>query len=193
MSLHPKVIDLTLDRMARLLPLLGDPQLQLPPVIHVAGTNGKGSTQAMIRAGIEAAGQTRPRLYLAASGAVPRTHPASPAQIIPEPDLAALLDECEAANGGAPITFFEITTCAAFLAFARVPADCTLLEVGLGGRWDATNVIDAAAAVGHHPGVAGPSAVSRRDGGRDRDVEGRDHQARRALRGRAADRPRGWR
>lgn len=140
MALHPKVIDLTLDRMARLLPALGDPHLALPPVIHVAGTNGKGSTQAMIRAGIEAAGQSA---HAYTSPHLARFHERIrvAGQIIPEAELAALLEDCEAANGGAPITFFEITTCAAFLAFARVPADYTLLEVGLGGRWDATNVI----------------------------------------------------
>jgi dihydrofolate synthase/folylpolyglutamate synthase len=126
--------------MARLLPALGDPQLALPPVIHVAGTNGKGSTQAMIRAGIEAAGQSA---HAYTSPHLARFHERIrvAGQIIPETELAALLEDCEAANGGAPITFFEITTCAAFLAFARVPADYTLLEVGLGGRWDATNVI----------------------------------------------------
>jgi dihydrofolate synthase/folylpolyglutamate synthase len=140
MALHPKIIDLTLDRMTRLLPRLGDPQLRLPPVIHVAGTNGKGSTQAMIRAGIEAAGQTA---HAYTSPHLARFHERIrvAGQIIPEADLAALLEECEAANGGDPITFFEITTCAAFLAFARTAADWTLLEVGLGGRWDATNVI----------------------------------------------------
>jgi dihydrofolate synthase/folylpolyglutamate synthase len=112
----------------------------LPPVIHVAGTNGKGSTQAMIRAGIEAAGQTA---HAYTSPHLARFHERIrvAGQIIPEADLAALLEECEAANGGDPITFFEITTCAAFLAFARTAADWTLLEVGLGGRWDATNVI----------------------------------------------------
>ena len=142
MALHPKVIDLTLDRMARLLPRLGDPQLHLPPVIHVAGTNGKGSTQAMIRAGIEAAGQTA---HAYTSPHLARFHERIrvAGRIIPEADLARLLEDCEQANGGDPITFFEITTCAAFVAFARTPADWTLLEVGLGGRWDATNVIGA--------------------------------------------------
>lgn len=140
MALHPKIIDLTLERMARLLPRLGDPQLRLPPVIHVAGTNGKGSTQAMIRAGIEAAGQTA---HAYTSPHLARFHERIrvAGRIIPEPQLTALLAECEEANGSDPITFFEITTCAAFLAFARTPADWTLLEVGLGGRWDATNVI----------------------------------------------------
>jgi dihydrofolate synthase/folylpolyglutamate synthase len=140
-SLHPKVIDLTLDRLERLLPLLGSPERAIPPVIHVAGTNGKGSTQAMIRAGLEAAGK---RVHAYTSPHLARFHERIrvAGDIIPEPQLVALLEECEAANGGEPITFFEITTAAAFLAFARTPADYTLLEVGLGGRWDATNVID---------------------------------------------------
>jgi dihydrofolate synthase / folylpolyglutamate synthase len=107
----------------------------------VAGTNGKGSTIAMIRAGLEAAGQPGACLHLAASRALPRAHPAG-GRLIDEDRLIALLETCEAANGGAPITFFEITTAAAFLAFAEEPADMVLLEVGLGGRLDATNVID---------------------------------------------------
>ena len=144
MGLHPKIIDLSLDRMQRLLASLGHPERDLPPVIHIAGTNGKGSTQAMIRAGLEAAGR---RVHAYTSPHLARFHErirlAGP--IIPEPDLAALLDEVEAANAGAPITFFEVTTAAALLAFARTPADFTLLEVGLGGRLDATNVVDAPA------------------------------------------------
>jgi dihydrofolate synthase/folylpolyglutamate synthase len=141
MTLHPKVIDLTLDRVHRLLAALGHPERQIPPVIHIAGTNGKGSTQAMIRAGLQAAGQ---RVHAYTSPHLARFHERIriAGQLIEEPQLAALLDECVTANGGDPITFFEITTCAAFLAFARTPADWTLLEVGLGGRLDATNVID---------------------------------------------------
>ncbi|MDE3079289.1 MAG: bifunctional folylpolyglutamate synthase/dihydrofolate synthase [Paracoccaceae bacterium] len=141
MSLHPKVIDLTLDRVHRLLAALDHPERALPPVIHIAGTNGKGSTQAMIRAGLEAAGQ---RVHAYTSPHLARFHERIrvAGELISEPDLSALLEECEAANGGQPITFFEITTCAAFLAFARTPADATLLEVGLGGRLDATNVVD---------------------------------------------------
>jgi len=144
MALHPKIIDLTLDRVWRLLDRLGNPQRALPPVIHVAGTNGKGSTQAMIRAGLEGAGL---RVHAYTSPHLVRFHERIrvAGDLITEPALAALLDECEAANDGAPITFFEITTCAAFLAFARTPADCLLLEVGLGGRLDATNVIDTPA------------------------------------------------
>ncbi|MCL7465862.1 folylpolyglutamate synthase/dihydrofolate synthase family protein [Phaeovulum sp. NW3] len=141
MALHPKVIDLTLDRVHRLLAALGHPERALPPVIHIAGTNGKGSTQAMIRAGLESMGQ---RVHAYTSPHLARFHERIrlAGDLIAEPALAALLDECEAANAGQPITFFEITTCAAFLAFARTPADATLLEVGLGGRLDATNVID---------------------------------------------------
>ncbi|QPH52879.1 bifunctional folylpolyglutamate synthase/dihydrofolate synthase [Pontivivens ytuae] len=141
MSLHPKVIDLTLDRMERLLAALGHPERDLPPVVHVAGTNGKGSTIAMMRAGLESAGQ---RVSVYTSPHLARFHERIrlPDGLIGEADLMALLEECEAVNGGAPITYFEITTCAAFLAFARTPADYLLLEVGLGGRLDATNVVD---------------------------------------------------
>lgn len=141
MSLHPKVIDLTLDRVHRLLAALGHPERALPPVIHIAGTNGKGSTQAMIRAGLEASGD---RVHAYTSPHLARFHERIrlAGELISEPALAALLDECVAANGPEEITFFEITTCAAFLAFARSPADFTLLEVGLGGRLDATNVVE---------------------------------------------------
>jgi len=141
MSLHPKIIDLTLDRVWRLLDALGNPQNDLPPVIHLAGTNGKGSTQAMIRAGLEAAGQ---RVHAYTSPHLARFHERIrlAGALISEDDLSAVLDECYAANGGQSITYFEITTCAAILAMARTPAEFTLLEVGLGGRLDATNVID---------------------------------------------------
>ena len=141
MALHPKVIDLTLDRVWRLLDRLGNPQTDLPPVIHIAGTNGKGSTQSMIRAGLEAEGKT---VHAYTSPHLARFHERIriAGELIAEPDLTAILDECYKANGGADITYFEITTCAAILAFARTPADYTLLEVGLGGRLDATNVID---------------------------------------------------
>ena len=146
--LHPKRIDLSLGRMERLLERLEHPEQKLPPVIHVAGTNGKGSTTAYLKAMLEAAGYgvhvyTSPhlvrfneRIQLAGQGK------GESAKAIAESDLAALLTECETANGDAPITFFEITTACAFLAFARYPADIVLLEVGLGGRLDATNVID---------------------------------------------------
>ncbi|MDO9525721.1 MAG: folylpolyglutamate synthase/dihydrofolate synthase family protein [Gemmobacter sp.] len=141
MALHPKVIDLTLDRVWHLLSALDHPERKLPPVIHVAGTNGKGSTQAMIRAGLEGVGQV---CHAYTSPHLARFHERIriAGGLIAESDLAALLEECEIANGGAPITYFEITTCAAFLGFARTPADALLLEVGLGGRLDATNVIE---------------------------------------------------
>lgn len=141
MSLHPKIIDLTLDRMTRLLDLLGNPERNLPPVIHIAGTNGKGSTLAMIRAGLEGAGH---KVHAYTSPHLARFHERIylGGALIDETHLAEVLEECEAANGGVPITYFEITTCAAILAFSRSPADYTLLEVGLGGRLDATNVID---------------------------------------------------
>ncbi|MDO7633182.1 MAG: bifunctional folylpolyglutamate synthase/dihydrofolate synthase [Paracoccaceae bacterium] len=141
MSLHPKVIDLTLDRVHRLLAALDHPEKSLPPVIHIAGTNGKGSTQAMIRAGLEAEGAL---VHAYTSPHLARFHERIrlAGSLISEPALAALLDEAVAANGPDPITFFEITTVAALLAFARTKADYTLLEVGLGGRLDATNVID---------------------------------------------------
>lgn len=141
MALHPKVIDLTLDRMWRLLQKLGNPQNDLPPVIHIAGTNGKGSTQAMIRAGLEAAGK---RVHAYTSPHLARFHERIrlAGTLIDEDRLSMILDECYEKNGGETITYFEITTAAAILAMARTPADYTLLEVGLGGRLDATNVID---------------------------------------------------
>jgi dihydrofolate synthase/folylpolyglutamate synthase len=144
MALHPKIIDLTLDRVWRLLSALGHPERTLPPAIHLAGTNGKGSTLAFLRAGLSGAGQTA---HAYTSPHLARFHERVrvAGELISEPELAAVLDECEAANGGEPITYFEITTCAALLAFSRVPADWTLLETGLGGRLDATNVIDSPA------------------------------------------------
>ncbi|WP_411709796.1 bifunctional folylpolyglutamate synthase/dihydrofolate synthase [Albidovulum salinarum] len=140
-ALHPKIIDLTLDRVWRLLEALDHPERKLPPVIHIAGTNGKGSTQAMIRAGLEAMGDT---VHAYTSPHLARFHERIrlAGDLISEDHLTEILEECEAANGGIPITYFEITTCAALLAFARTRADWTLLEVGLGGRLDATNVVD---------------------------------------------------
>ena len=141
MALHPKIIDLTLDRMWRCLEAVGNPHEVSPPVVHVAGTNGKGSTQAMIRAGLEAAGDV---VHAYTSPHLARFHERIrvAGEIIDEDRLADFLDEVYEANEGGSITYFEITTVAAFLAFAREPADWTLLEVGLGGRHDATNVID---------------------------------------------------
>ncbi len=142
MALHPKIIDLTLDRVWRLLAALGHPEQRLPPVIHVAGTNGKGSTQAMIRSGLESRGETV-HAYTSPHLAWFHERIRIAGRTIPEADLTALLDECWRANDGQNITFFEITTCAALLGFVRTPADWTLLEVGLGGRLDATNVVEA--------------------------------------------------
>ena len=145
-TLHPVLIDLSLDRVLRLLDALGRPQDHLPPVIHVAGTNGKGSTTAMIRAIAEAAGLsvhvlTSPHLVCF----VERIRLAG--TLIGEEVLADILARVEAANAGQPITFFEIVTAAALLAFAETPSDLCLIEVGLGGRFDATNVVD-------HPAVS---------------------------------------
>ncbi len=140
MSLHPKIIDLTLGRMHRILAALGNPERSIPPVIHIAGTNGKGSTQAMLRAGLEGDG-ARVHAYTSPHLAQFHERIRVAGSLIGEDDLAGLLAECETANGSDTITFFEITTAAAFLAFSRTPADYTLLEVGLGGRLDATNVV----------------------------------------------------
>ena len=139
-SLHPKLIDLSLGRIERLLAALGHPETRLPPVIHVAGTNGKGSTIAFMRAVAEAAGLS---VHVYTSPHLVRFHERIVVNGAPvaEAELAAILEECEDANGGAPVTFFEITTAAAFLAFSRRPADLLLLETGLGGRLDATNVL----------------------------------------------------
>ncbi|MDG1406786.1 MAG: bifunctional folylpolyglutamate synthase/dihydrofolate synthase [Octadecabacter sp.] len=146
MALHPKIIDLTLDRMWRLLNALGNPERRLPPVIHIAGTNGKGSTQAMIRAGLEAQGK---RVHAYTSPHLARFHERIrlAGDLISDDALTEALDRCYTANNGENITYFEITTCAAILAFSETPADYTLLEVGLGGRLDATNVIDPALSI----------------------------------------------
>jgi dihydrofolate synthase / folylpolyglutamate synthase len=141
MALHPKVIDLSLGRVERLLAALGHPERRLPPVVHVAGTNGKGSTVAMIRAGLESGGA---RVHVYTSPHLARFHERIrlAGALIDEGALVRVLERCEAANGTEAITYFEITTCAALAAFAETPADAVLLEVGLGGRLDATNVVD---------------------------------------------------
>jgi dihydrofolate synthase / folylpolyglutamate synthase len=138
--LHPKLIDLSLGRVERLLTALNNPHELLPPVVHVAGTNGKGSTIATLRACLEAGGY---RVHVFTKPHLVRFHERIRlnGRLIEEDALVALLEECERANGGAPITYFEITTVAAFLAFVRAPADIVLIETGLGGRLDATNVI----------------------------------------------------
>ncbi len=144
-ALHPKKIDLSLGRIERLLEILGRPQDRLPPVIHVGGTNGKGSTIAFLRAMLEAAGKS---VHVYTSPHLVRFHErirlGAPGggRYVEEPDLAATLETCETLNDGAPITFFEMTTAAAFKLFAERPADYLLLEVGLGGRFDATNLVD---------------------------------------------------
>lgn len=150
MDLHPKVIDLSLERMHRLLKLLGNPEEKLPPVIHVAGTNGKGSTIATLRAIAEAAGH---RVHVYTSPHLVRFSERIrlAGKIIDEDYLSEILEECEQVNDGEAITYFEITTAAALLAFSRIPADLCLLEVGLGGRLDATNVITQPVAIGITP------------------------------------------
>ena len=139
-ALHPKLIDLSLGRMRRLLEAVGQPQRSLPPVIHVAGTNGKGSVIALLRACLEAAGN-RVHVYVSPHLVAFNERIVLAGKVVDDETLTALLMECETANASAPITFFEITTAAAFLAFARHAADVLLLETGLGGRLDATNVV----------------------------------------------------
>jgi dihydrofolate synthase/folylpolyglutamate synthase len=154
--LHPKSIDLSLDRVNRLLGALGDPHKTLPPTIHVAGTNGKGSVVAFLRAILEAAGL---RVHVFTSPHLRRFNERiviagqSGGQPISERVLHNVLTRAETANAGHPITFFEITTAAAFLAFAEHPADVVLLETGLGGRLDATNVLD-------HPTLTAITSIS---------------------------------
>ncbi len=143
---HPRSIDLGLGRIERLLDRLGNPERSLPPVVHVAGTNAKGSVIAFLRAFIEAAGL---RVHVYTSPHLVRFNERIriAGKVIADDALAALLEECEEANSdgdGDEITFFEITTAAAFLAFSRIPADVTLLETGLGGRLDATTVTEPA-------------------------------------------------
>jgi dihydrofolate synthase / folylpolyglutamate synthase len=139
-GLHPKAIDLSLDRIERLLAALGHPERRLAPVVHIAGTNGKGSTLAMLDAMLQAAGG-RVQRYISPHLVHFNERILFDGRPIAEAELAEVLDVCERVNAGAPITFFEITTAAAFLAFARHPADVVLLETGLGGRLDASNVI----------------------------------------------------
>jgi dihydrofolate synthase / folylpolyglutamate synthase len=145
LALHPKRIDLSLNRIERLLAALGHPERHLAPVIHVAGTNGKGSTIAFARAILEAAGK---RVHVYTSPNLVRLNErfrighAGGGRLVEDDELADALAECEAKNGDRPITVFEMETAAAFLLFRRHLADIVLLEVGLGGRLDATNVVD---------------------------------------------------
>ena len=149
LALHPRKIDLSLERIEALLRKLGAPHTKLPPVIHVAGTNGKGSVIAFMRAILEAANK---RVHVYTSPHLIRFHERiriganGGGKLVDEVELVKTLAECERANAGAPITIFEITTAAAFKLFCDHPADFLLLEVGLGGRFDATNVIDRPAA-----------------------------------------------
>ena len=143
MRLHPKLIDLELGRIERLLADVGSPHLKLPPVVHVAGTNGKGSLVAYLRAMAEAAGY---RVHVYTSPHLVRFNERIrvAGELISDDMLEDVLIEAEQANNEQPITFFEITTVSAFLAFARVPADLAVLEVGMGGRNDTTNVVNPA-------------------------------------------------
>ena len=149
LALHPKTIDLSLGRIQRLLGQLGHPERRLPPTIHVAGTNGKGSTIAFMRAILESAGLA---VHVYTSPHLVRFHERirlgriGGGRYVSEERLVEALRRCEAVNAGEPITVFEITTAAALLLFSEEPADVLLLEVGLGGRFDATNVIDSPAA-----------------------------------------------
>jgi dihydrofolate synthase/folylpolyglutamate synthase len=151
-QLHPKRIDLSLGRIERLLATHGNPQDKLPPIVHVAGTKGKGSTVAIMRACLEAAGY---RVHAYTSPHLVRFNERIrvAGELIDDAALAAILEECERVNAGGEITFFEVTTVAAFLAFSRTPADVALLEVGMGGRLDTTNVVK-------HPAVTAITPVS---------------------------------
>ena len=143
-GLHPRLIDLSLDRLLRLLGQLGDPQRRLPPVIHVAGTNGKGSTCAFLRAIAEHAG-LRTHVYTSPHLVRFNERFRIAGRLVSDEALAGTLDMIERVNDGAPITVFEVITAAAFVLFAAAPADLCVLEVGLGGRGDATNVVTPAA------------------------------------------------
>jgi dihydrofolate synthase/folylpolyglutamate synthase len=141
LALHPKLIDLKLDRELRLLERIGNPHRDLPPVIHIAGTNGKGSTLAHLRAFLEAAGKS---VHVMTSPHLVRFNERIrlAGKLVSTRRLNQVLELCEQANGGEPITFFEITTAAAFKLFSEVKADYLLLETGLGGRYDASNVVE---------------------------------------------------
>jgi dihydrofolate synthase/folylpolyglutamate synthase len=146
MGLHPKGYDLSLERIRRLLEVLGNPHLKLPPVIHVAGTNGKGSASAFCRALLEAQGLS---VHVHTSPHLVRWHEryrigvkGGRGQIVDDALFADALRRVAEANGGKPITVFEILTAVTFILFSEQPADVVVLEVGLGGRFDATNVVE---------------------------------------------------
>jgi dihydrofolate synthase/folylpolyglutamate synthase len=151
-ALYPRMIDLTTVRLDRLLTALGDPHLHLPPVIHVAGTNGKGSTCAFLRAIGEAAGM---RVHVFTSPHLVRFNERIrvAGEIISDDALIAALAEVERVNGGQPVSVFEVLMAAAFMVFSRAPAELCVLEVGLGGRYDATNVI-------RHPAACAITSIS---------------------------------
>ena len=144
-DLYPRLIDLSLDRLRRLLDRLGNPEARLPPVIHVAGTNGKGSTCAFLRAMAEAGGW-RAHVYTSPHLVRFNERFRVAGRLVDDAALEATLAEIETVNAGDPITVFEVLTACAFLLFARRPAELCILEVGLGGRGDATNVIARPAA-----------------------------------------------
>jgi dihydrofolate synthase/folylpolyglutamate synthase len=143
MAHHPRVITLGLERIERLLKRLGSPEKKLPPLVHVAGTNGKGSLVAYLRAMAEAAGY-RAHVYTSPHLVRFNERIRIAGQLIDDHALDEMLTECEEANGDTPISYFDITTALAFLAFSRVPADIGIIEVGMGGRFDSTNVIEPA-------------------------------------------------
>ncbi len=141
LNLHPKRMDLSLGRLQRLLEKLDHPERRLPPVIHIAGTNGKGSVSAYCRAFLEAAGK-KVHVYTSPHLVTFNERIRLAGQIVDDPTLFAAFEHCEKINDGDQITFFEITTAAALYLFSKTPADYTILETGLGGRYDATNVVD---------------------------------------------------
>lgn len=145
LTLHPKGFDLSLERITRLLARLGDPHMRLPPVIHVAGTNGKGSSAAFARALLEAAGRS---VHVHTSPHLVHWHEryriggSEGGRLVEDAVLAEAISRVAEANGGETITLFEILTAVTFILFSEHPADAAIIEVGLGGRFDATNVIE---------------------------------------------------
>ena len=149
-ALHPKKIDLGLDRIERVLKALGNPQDRLPPTVHIAGTNGKGSTVSFVRAMAEAGG-LKCHVYISPHLVHFRERITIASEEISDTQLLDVLERVRAANDDQPLSFFEATTAAALLAFSETPADICIIEVGLGGRYDATNVISRPAAIGITP------------------------------------------
>lgn len=155
-------VDLSLDRIERLLKRMASPHLKIPPVFHVAGTNGKGSTCAFLRAALEAAGH---RVHVFTSPHLVRVNERIrlAGSLVSDEDFAEALADVLRFNAGQPLSFFEAITSAAFLLFAATPADATILEVGLGGRLDSTNVVPAPVATGiaqlalDHVAILGPT------------------------------------